>query len=137
MAGFRFRAQPALDLRRREYEVAQRVLARADAERHQAHTRVEAAECASATCSIVGCSKENQTIVLAASRANAISAGRAALHPMRSCAANAKAAAAVTGNAISSASAIANVAIKGGWLAVSVQSMRAATANPADTLRYE
>jgi len=48
MAGFRFRAQPALDLRRREYEVAQRVLARADAERHQAHTRVEAAECASA-----------------------------------------------------------------------------------------
>ena len=48
MAGFRFRAQPALDLRRREYEAAQRVLARADAERQQAHTRVEAAERASA-----------------------------------------------------------------------------------------
>ena len=48
MAGFRFRAQPALDLRRRDYEVAQRVLARADAERHQAHARVEAAGCASA-----------------------------------------------------------------------------------------
>ena len=48
MTGFRFRAQPALDLRRREYEVAQRVLARADAERQQAHTRLEASERASA-----------------------------------------------------------------------------------------
>jgi flagellar export protein FliJ len=48
MAGFRFRAQPALDLRRREYEAAQRVLARADAERQQAQARVEAAGRASA-----------------------------------------------------------------------------------------
>ena len=48
MAGFKFRAQPALDLRRREYEDAQRVLARADAERHHAHARFEAAERAAA-----------------------------------------------------------------------------------------
>jgi flagellar export protein FliJ len=48
MAGFKFRAQPALDLRRREYETAQRVLARADAERQHAHTRLEAAERAAA-----------------------------------------------------------------------------------------
>jgi flagellar export protein FliJ len=48
VAGFKFRAQPALDLRRREYEAAQRVLARADAERQHAHTRLEAAERAGA-----------------------------------------------------------------------------------------
>ena len=48
MAGFKFRAQPALDLRRREYEAAQRVLARADAERQHAHARYEAAERAAA-----------------------------------------------------------------------------------------
>ena len=46
MPGFRFRAQPALDLRRREYEAAQRALARADAERHHAQMHVEATECA-------------------------------------------------------------------------------------------
>ena len=44
MATFRFRAQPALDLRVREYEAAQRALARADAERHHARTRLEAGE---------------------------------------------------------------------------------------------
>src|SRR4051794_7738291 len=42
MAAFKFRAQPALDLRRREYESAQRVLARADAERQHANARVQA-----------------------------------------------------------------------------------------------
>ena len=42
MPAFRFRAQPALDLRRREYDAAQRVLARADAERQQADVRVAA-----------------------------------------------------------------------------------------------
>ena len=46
MPAFRFRAQPALDLRRREYEAAQRALARADAERHHAQMHVEATECA-------------------------------------------------------------------------------------------
>jgi flagellar export protein FliJ len=40
---FRFRAQPALDLRRREYDVAQRALARADAERQLARGSLEAA----------------------------------------------------------------------------------------------
>ena len=44
MPAFRFRAQPALDLRRREHDAAQRALARADAERHQARTRLEAGE---------------------------------------------------------------------------------------------
>lgn len=44
MPAFRFRAQPALDLRRREHEAAQRALARADAERQHANARVEAAE---------------------------------------------------------------------------------------------
>ena len=48
MAGFRFRAQPALDLRRRDYEAAQRVLAQADAERQRTQARVEAADRASA-----------------------------------------------------------------------------------------
>jgi flagellar export protein FliJ len=48
VARFKFRAQPALDLRRREYEDAQRVLARADAERHHAHAGFEAAERAAA-----------------------------------------------------------------------------------------
>jgi flagellar export protein FliJ len=46
MPAFRFRAQPALDLRRREYEAAQRALARADAERHHAQRHLEATECA-------------------------------------------------------------------------------------------
>jgi flagellar export protein FliJ len=40
---FRFRAQPALDLRRREHDAAQRELARADAERQRARDRVDAA----------------------------------------------------------------------------------------------
>jgi flagellar export protein FliJ len=44
MAPFRFRAQPALDLRRREHDAAQRALARADAERQQARQSVDAAE---------------------------------------------------------------------------------------------
>ena len=44
MRAFHFRAQPALDLRRREHEAAQRVLARADAERQQAQARVHEAE---------------------------------------------------------------------------------------------
>ena len=44
MAGFKFRAQPALDLRRREYDAAQRVLAQADAERQRAQARVEGAD---------------------------------------------------------------------------------------------
>lgn len=44
MAAFKFRAQPALELRRREYESAQRALARANAERQQANARVYAAE---------------------------------------------------------------------------------------------
>lgn len=44
MPVFRFRAQPALDLRRREQEAAQRELARADAERQRAQARVGAAE---------------------------------------------------------------------------------------------
>ena len=44
MPAFRFRAQPALDLRRREYDAAQRVLARADAERHQVQSRCDAAD---------------------------------------------------------------------------------------------
>jgi len=48
MPAFRFRAQPALDLRRREHEAAQRALARADAERQHAHARYEAAERAAA-----------------------------------------------------------------------------------------
>ena len=48
MAGFKFRAQPALDLRRREYEAAQRVLAQADAERQRKQAGVEAADRASA-----------------------------------------------------------------------------------------
>jgi flagellar export protein FliJ len=46
MPAFRFRAQPALDLRRREYDAAQRALARADAERHHAQRHLEATECA-------------------------------------------------------------------------------------------
>ena len=48
MAGFKFRAQPALDLRRREHEAAQRALARADAERQQANAHVQFAERAAA-----------------------------------------------------------------------------------------
>jgi flagellar export protein FliJ len=44
MPAFRFRAQPALDLRRREHDAAQRALARADAERQRARERVNAAE---------------------------------------------------------------------------------------------
>jgi flagellar export protein FliJ len=44
MARFRFRPQPALDLRRREHEAAQRELARADLERQRAQSHVEAAE---------------------------------------------------------------------------------------------
>jgi flagellar export protein FliJ len=48
VAGFRFRAQAALDLRRGDYEAAQRVLARVDAERQQAHVRLEGRERASA-----------------------------------------------------------------------------------------
>jgi flagellar export protein FliJ len=48
VAHFKFRAQPALDLRRREYEVAQRVLAQADAERQRTQAHVEAADRASA-----------------------------------------------------------------------------------------
>jgi flagellar export protein FliJ len=48
MPAFKFRAQPALDLRRREHEAAQRVLARADAERQQARARLDAAERAAA-----------------------------------------------------------------------------------------
>jgi flagellar export protein FliJ len=48
MPVFTFRAQPALDLRRREHEAAQRVLARADAERQQARARLDAAERAAA-----------------------------------------------------------------------------------------
>jgi flagellar export protein FliJ len=47
MAAFTFRAQPALELRSREYESAQRALARADAERQHASARVQAAERAS------------------------------------------------------------------------------------------
>jgi flagellar export protein FliJ len=43
MPAFRFRAQPALDLRRREHDVAQRALARAVAERQRARSRFEAA----------------------------------------------------------------------------------------------
>lgn len=48
MPAFKFRPQPALDLRRREHEAAQRALARADAERQHAHARYEAAERAAA-----------------------------------------------------------------------------------------
>jgi flagellar export protein FliJ len=48
MRSFRFRAQPALDLRRREHEAAQRVLARADAERQHANARKEVAARAAA-----------------------------------------------------------------------------------------
>jgi len=44
MPTFRFRAQPALDLRRREHDAAQRALARADAERQRARDRVDAAD---------------------------------------------------------------------------------------------
>ena len=44
MRAFRFRAQPALDLRRREHDAAQRALARADAERHRVQSRCEAAD---------------------------------------------------------------------------------------------
>lgn len=44
MPAFRFRAQPALDLRRREHDAAQRALARADAERQRARERVNAAD---------------------------------------------------------------------------------------------
>jgi flagellar export protein FliJ len=44
MRAFRFRAQPALDLRCREHDAAQRALARADAERQRARERVAAAE---------------------------------------------------------------------------------------------
>jgi flagellar export protein FliJ len=42
MPSFRFRAQPALDLRRREHEATQLALARADAERQRARGRFEA-----------------------------------------------------------------------------------------------
>ena len=48
MPSFRFRAQPALDLRRREYEAAQRALARADAERQHVNAHVQFAERAAA-----------------------------------------------------------------------------------------
>lgn len=48
MPAFTFRAQPALDLRRREHEAAQRVLARADAERQHARALLDAAERAAA-----------------------------------------------------------------------------------------
>ena len=44
MGPFRFRAQPALELRRREHDAAQRELARADAERLRARQRLELAE---------------------------------------------------------------------------------------------
>jgi flagellar export protein FliJ len=44
MATFRFRAQPALDLRRREHDAAQHALARADAERQRVQQRLEAAD---------------------------------------------------------------------------------------------
>ena len=44
MPAFRFRAQPALDLRRREHDAAQRALARADAERQRARDRVDTAD---------------------------------------------------------------------------------------------
>jgi flagellar export protein FliJ len=44
VATFRFRAQPALDLRRREHDAAQHALARADAERQRVKQRFEAAE---------------------------------------------------------------------------------------------
>jgi flagellar export protein FliJ len=43
VARFRFRAQVALDLRRREHEAAQRELARTDAERQRAQAHLEAA----------------------------------------------------------------------------------------------
>jgi flagellar export protein FliJ len=48
MPVFTFRAQPALDLRRREHEAAQRALARADAERQHARVVLDAAERAAA-----------------------------------------------------------------------------------------
>jgi flagellar export protein FliJ len=44
MATFRFRAQPALDLRRREHDSAQHALARADAERQRVRDRLDSAE---------------------------------------------------------------------------------------------
>ena len=44
MRSFRFRAQPALDLRRREHDATQRALARADAERQRARDLVDAAD---------------------------------------------------------------------------------------------
>ena len=44
MPAFKFRAQPALDLRRREHEAAQRALARADAERQHARGHLDVAE---------------------------------------------------------------------------------------------
>jgi flagellar export protein FliJ len=48
MPAFIFRAQPALDLRRREHDAAQRVLARADAARQRARAELDAAERAAA-----------------------------------------------------------------------------------------
>ena len=44
MPPFCFRAQPALDLRRREHDAAQRALARADAERQEVQRRLTGAE---------------------------------------------------------------------------------------------
>lgn len=44
MASFRFRAQAALDLRRREHDAAQRDVARAEAEREQASAAVAVAD---------------------------------------------------------------------------------------------
>jgi flagellar export protein FliJ len=44
MRSFRFRAQPALDLRRREHDATQRALARADSERQRARDLVDAAD---------------------------------------------------------------------------------------------
>ena len=44
MPTFRFRAQPALELRRREHEAAQRALARVDAERQHTDVRLSSAE---------------------------------------------------------------------------------------------